>query len=75
MSEAIKPCLFCGKEPTVIERTETYIYKTAYRVKCFRCEIHPKTPLYNDKRDAIAAWNTRKGGNENADSLSETLKN
>jgi Lar family restriction alleviation protein len=63
MSEKLKPCPFCGSE-NKYNHGEVRIHQTMatnYYAVCEnpKCEIKPRTKLYQWKKDATKAWNRR----------------
>lgn len=62
MSNELKPCPFCGGEPTEEVNLVLPYEIELYKIKCEnkKCTILPSTTAYK-KEDAIKAWNTRKG--------------
>lgn len=59
-SNSLKPCPFCGGQPTLSER-KSYSNTKWYRVICLNsmCLICPSTAEFEDKENAIRAWNRR----------------
>ncbi len=57
MTEALKPCPFCGGEPFSFE---DYGHSTAWEVGCSnsQCRVEPHV-WEKTKDEAIASWNTR----------------
>ena len=53
----IKPCPFCGDEAEIIAFSESY------KIKCENptCKTKPSTRWFSHEKEAIKAWNTRKG--------------
>ena len=68
MSEALKPCPFCGSDPAVFEKPKSHFYQHVhtieygYTIECRNelCMVKPTTEWYITKEAVIAAWNTRK---------------
>ena len=57
MSEALKPCPFCGIDADISHSNNcTYFYAFCGNNDC---EIQPEGGLRDTKQLAIAAWNTR----------------
>ena len=56
----LKPCPFCGKIP-MLERFIDRFQRDKYDIECRcpYCEVQPMTPWYEEKNDAIEAWNRR----------------
>ena len=48
-----KACPFCGNNPIVINVVGVF------SVKCDKCVIGPRTPIYAAERNAIIMWNDR----------------
>ena len=58
MTEELKPCPFCGRQPALLQNFK----KTGYFVVCNNhglCVIRPETYDYPTADEAIDAWNTR----------------
>lgn len=59
----IKPCPFCGEKPKELYDTSEWWPKDKkeYTVKCANknCLIFPSTMGYEDRKQAIRAWNRR----------------
>ena len=49
MSEALKPCPFCGSEPETLKQFDQYV------VFCSDCDDN----IFESPEEAITAWNTR----------------
>lgn len=60
MSEALKPCPFCGGE-AIIKEAMSWKMSTAYSPECSVCPVRMDKG-YRTSELAVAAWNTRKGG-------------
>lgn len=67
-STKVKPCPFCGKIPMIQRgvRFPNYVAVTSYEVVCCsspsECIIScGDNRWYRRKKDAIDAWNTRRG--------------
>lgn len=58
MAEKLKPCPFCGQEEL---RVET-INDNECWIECPSCGV--ETPLYENMKQAIVAWNRREGSNK-----------
>lgn len=72
MSEALKPCPFCGERyPTVFIRiTKDDVWRDMYAVTCDYIEggCGTSSRLCNSREDAIEAWNRRADdGHKNED--------
>jgi predicted RNA-binding Zn-ribbon protein involved in translation (DUF1610 family) len=55
----LKPCPWCGGIPEVIKECE-YKRQYSYHVICTKCEMKPRTFLFNTERRAKEIWNNRK---------------
>ena len=66
--EKLKPCPFCGGKATVM--SWEFTDEMGYNVVCnsnekcpyFPMFDPPDYPMFDTKKDAIKAWNTRHGG-------------
>lgn len=56
------PCPWCGNIPNVCDYYVGKITKYAVYCRGSDCKVNPNTSPCATKADAIAAWNTRKGG-------------
>lgn len=56
----LKPCPFCGGEAYICKENIPY-HPTLYAVDCGndKCLVDPSTEFYEDKEEAIEAWNRR----------------
>jgi hypothetical protein len=54
MKTKLKPCPFCGKEPTVAKALSN-----CWRVQCWVIDDHMVNLYHATKRAAINAWNRR----------------
>ena len=70
MSEALKPCPFCGSDPIVLETPKSFFYRHDYKIGCRNelCMVKPATEWFIAKEAAITAWNKRKEMNYYCDS-------
>jgi Lar family restriction alleviation protein len=66
MTEELKPCPFCGRKVTLIERDQSEGYR--YLIRCENCEGDFENPqkvvadfcfCSDDKEAIIKKWNTR----------------
>lgn len=55
MSNNLAPCPFCGKEPEVRYRQETW--STGFLVVCLSCECSDSPAEWETPREAIRDWN------------------
>lgn len=55
-NKELKPCPFCGGEACTMEEFDGFD-TTQYSVQCQSCKI--ETMLFNERAEAIAAWNRR----------------
>lgn len=63
----LKPCPFCGGEPTLTDCDDGKAW-----VQCYEC--FTEGPLYASTDESIAAWNRRSGEDEES-SAREALPN
>ena len=70
MNIELKPCPFCGRNPVVIKRTDTYLSGTSERertaeeyfvIECeeYDCLFNPGTGTYETLDEALEEWNRR----------------
>jgi Lar family restriction alleviation protein len=61
MNGELKTCPFCGGEAEVIEDEEPCYYgsSSVYRVECKKCPTSFGGWHFNNKQQAITAWNKR----------------
>jgi hypothetical protein len=54
MKTKLKPCPFCGKQPTIFRAPDSW-----WRVQCWSAGKHMVGLYRKTKRGAVAAWNRR----------------
>lgn len=65
MSNELKPCPFCGGEAKILIHTfHALPLPSNVQVGCTKCGCRTD-PWYGTKREAIDAWNTRTGEQDN----------
>lgn len=57
MQTELKPCPFCGEPPELCE------WLKGWSIDCLNdnCLVHPDTPIFGMRGEAIEAWNKRVG--------------
>ena len=63
MSEALKPCPFCGKSTA---GTATELEGDGFSVECFNIDCIVEGPYDDTREGAIAKWNKRVGEGKDA---------
>ena len=57
MTTALKPCPFCGWQPTRVLCDDTYPHKVNYFVRCDPCDL--VLDFKASSEDAVTQWNRR----------------
>lgn len=58
----LKPCPFCGSKEIALGHSKKVLFKPA--IRCLSCRAHGPQVFSELKKERIAAWNTRKGGDQ-----------